>query len=158
MAHRSHIMDQARDRDSVDIDGFDAWLEAKGMAWQPLSRGEYGVTLDEAQLAYISEDPVLWCRAFLTEPDTGKPYTFWDYQEESVRAWNQDVIHQDGAEVGKTREITALILWGEITAFGGTIPRPWILVGAPQQTHLDEIILDIEEHVGMRTPTGSARI
>jgi len=155
---------------AFDIDGFDAWLEKQQMAWQPLSRGEYGITIEQAQLAYISQDPVLWCKAFLKEPnptddmirtrgnDEGDvPYELWPYQQESVRTWQQDVIHQDAAEVGKTREITALILWGECTAFGGKIFRPYILVGAPQQTHLDEIIMDIEEHVGINDDHNGAK-
>ena len=133
---------------AFDIDGFDEWLARHGWSWQQLSRGEYGITIEHAQLAFISENPILWCKAFLKEPDTGNPYTFWDYQEPSVLSWDQDVIHQDGAEVGKTREITAMLLWGMCTSFGGTIPRPSILVAAPQQTHLDEIIMDMEEHVG----------
>lgn len=138
-----------RDRDAIDHDGFEAWLADMGWAWQPLSRGEYGLTLEEAQLAYVCQDPVRWSLAFLDEPDTGEPYRFFPYQEESIRSWRQDVIHQDGAEVGKTREITALILWGMCTGFGGEVGRPWCLVGAPQQTHLDEIILAIEEHMGV---------
>jgi len=139
---------QMQERMVVDMDRFDAWLGTQGMAWQPLSRGEYGVSLEEAQLYYICTDPVLWCKAFMTEPDTGEPYKFWDYQEVSARSWNQDVVHQDGAEVGKTREITALLLWGMCTGFGYTIKNPSVLVGAPQQTHLDEIIMGIEAHVG----------
>ncbi len=133
---------------AFDIDGFDEWLADRGWAWQPLSRGEYGISIEHAQLAFISENPVLWCKAFMKEPDTGNPYAFWDYQEESVLSYDQDVIHQDGAEVGKTREITALLLWAMCTSFGGRIVRPSILVAAPQQTHLDEIIMDMEEHVG----------
>lgn len=143
-----HLADM-HDRGVVDPDEFDRWLESRGMAWQPLSRGEYGLTLDEAQLAYVCSDPVLWATAFLDEPDTGAPYGFFEYQTESVRAWRQDAVHQDGAEVGKTREITVLLLWGMCTSFGGEIPRPWCLVAAPQQTHLDEIILAIEEHIGV---------
>lgn len=137
------------ERLQVDHADFAWWLEQKRWAWQQLERGELGLDLQQAQLLYLMEDPVLWCRAFLDEPDTGEPYDFWTYQRESVRAWYQDVIHQDGAEVGKTREIVALILWIAITGFGGAMRRPWILVGAPQQTHLDEIILEIEEHVGV---------
>lgn len=139
---------QIQERCVVDVDAFDAWLASLGWAWQPLSRGEYGVTLEQAQLRFVCEDPVLWCRAFMTEPDTGEPYEFWEYQRESVRAWYQDAIHQDGAEVGKTREIVGLIMWGQCTGFGYTIQNPGIIVGAPQQTHLNEIIMAIEAHVG----------
>jgi len=147
-------MGHAGEVGAYQIEGFEAWLEEQQMAWQPLSRGEYGITLEQAQMAYISQDPLLWCQAFLNEPDNDEPYTFWDYQKPSVESWQQDVIHQDGAEVGKTREITALILWGQITAFGGSILRPSILVAAPQQTHLDEIIMDMEGHLGITEDGG----
>lgn len=146
---RNAAFDQARDTGALDTDDFDQWLGARGMAWQALERGDYGLTLQQAQMAFLCENPVRWAKAFLRDPRTEEPYTFWDYQRESVQAWNQSVIHQDGAEVGKTREITALILWGMCTGFAGTIRRPYILVAAPQQTHLDEIIMDIEEHAGV---------
>ena len=142
-------INQIHERCVVDREDFEAWMAERGMAWQALARGEYGVTLEEAQLRFVCEDPVRWAKAFLNDPDADdEPWTFFDYQEESVRAWAQDAIHQDGAEVGKTREIVVLILWGQCTGFGFTIKHPWILVGAPQQTHLDEIIMAIEAHVG----------
>jgi hypothetical protein len=100
---------------------------------------------------------VRWAETFLIEPDDGEPWKFFDYQRESVRSWMQNVIHQDGAEVGKTREITVLILWAGCTGLGLTLRRPWILVGAPQQTHLDEIILAVEEQVGATEDGGSAK-
>lgn len=137
-----------RDRCVVDPDDFEAWLAGMDWSWQGLGRGEYGVSLEQAQLRFVCEDPVLWCRAFLTEPDTGEPYDFWPYQRVSVRAWEQDCIHQDGAEVGKTREIVGLILWGQCTGFGFTLQNPSMLIAAPQQTHLDEIIMAVEAHVG----------
>ena len=138
------------DRCVVDRDDFAWWLEQKRWHIEQLARGELGLTIEQAQLLYVSEDPVLWCRAFLDEPDKpGTPYEYFGYQVPSVRAWDQDTIHQDGAEVGKTREIVGLVLWGECTSFGGAILNPWILVGAPQQTHLDEIIMAIEEHIGV---------
>jgi hypothetical protein len=140
---------QISDRAVLDNDYFDWWLSAKGWAWEMLDRGEYGVTLDEAKLLCVWEDPVLWLAAFVDDPDTGNPYTFWDYQIPSVRAWHQDVVHQDGAEVGKTREIIGLVLWGGITGFGFSYRQPSMLIGAPMQTHLDEIIMAVEEVVGV---------
>jgi len=139
---------QAYDRDVVDIDGFEAWLANHGYAWQAMERGEYGFSLEEAQLRYLCEDPVLWCKAFMSEPDTGDPYEFWPYQQESIRHYYQDAVHQDGAEVGKKPEMVGTVLWGMITGFGYTVKNPSMLIAAPQQTHLDEIIMAIEEHVG----------
>ena len=142
------IHDEMADRGVWDPHEFGAWLDERGWAWQALDRGDYGVSTEEALLAYVFEDPIRWVETFLVEPDTGEPYRLFDYQRESIRAWAQDVIHQDGAEVGKTREIVCLLLWACCTAVGGRIANPWSLVGAPQQTHLDEIILAVEEQMG----------
>jgi len=137
-------------------DEFEAWLAARGWAWQALDRGDYGITLEQALVLFVFEDPVRWCETFLIEPRTGEPWSFFEYQKPSIRAFRQNVIHQDGAEVGKTREIMCLVLWGSCTAVGFTVRRPWSLIGAPQQTHLDEIILAVEEQVGAQED-GSAR-
>lgn len=131
-----------------DPNEFDAWLGERGWSWQRLDRGDYGMGINEALLLFTFEDPVRWCETYLIEPDTGKPWQFFDYQKSSIRAWRQNVVHQDGAEVGKTREIVCLVLWGQCTSMGLTLQRPWMLIGAPQQTHLDEIILAVEEQVG----------
>lgn len=127
---------------------FDAWLSAQGWSWKRLENGDYGLGIEEALFLFTWQDPVRWCEAHLIEPRTGEPWQFFDYQKPSIRAWAQDRVHQDGAEVGKTREIKCLVLWGMITSMGFTVRRPWMLIGAPQQTHLDEIILAIEEQVG----------
>jgi hypothetical protein len=132
-----------------DPDEFDAWMAARGWSWRRLDAGDYGIGTDEALILFTMEDPVRWCETFLIEPRTGEPWKFFDYQKPSIRAWRQDVVHQDGAEVGKTREILCLVLWGQCTSMGLTVRRPWMLIGAPQQTHLDEIILAVEEQVGV---------
>ncbi|HPG93679.1 MAG TPA: hypothetical protein PLR28_03885 [Dokdonella sp.] len=141
---------QMADRGVFDPDEFDAWLCERGWAWQALDRGDYGLTMDDALVLHVFEDPVRWCETFLIEPRTGAPWKFFEYQKNSLRAWRQNVIHQDGAEVGKTREILCFVLWGQCTSMGLTMRRPWMLIGAPQQTHLDEIILAIEEQVGVQ--------
>lgn len=151
------VLREMSERGVYAPDEFDAWLRERGWAWQALDRGDYGVTLEEALVVFTMEDPVRWAETFLIEPDSGERWKFFDYQRESVRSWMQDVIHQDGAEVGKTREITVLILWACCTAMGLTLRRPWILVGAPQQTHLDEIIMAVEEQVGATEDGGSAK-
>lgn len=129
---------------------FDAWLSTQGWSWTKLEQGDYGLGLEEALFLFVWQDPVRWCEAHLVEPRTGEPWSFFDYQKTSIRAWRQDRVHQDGAEVGKTREIMCLVLWGMITSMGFTVRRPWMLIGAPQQTHLDEIILAVEEQVGVQ--------
>lgn len=142
------VLRQMEERGVFAPDEFEIWLCERGWAWQGLDRGDYGVGLEEAMFLFVFEDPVRWSETFMIEPRTGEPWQFFDYQRESIRAWSQATVHQDGAEVGKTREITVLVLWGQCTAMGLTVRRPWMLVGAPQQTHLDEIILAIEEQVG----------
>lgn len=119
---------------------FEAWMERFDWTYHQLARHEYPPpfsSLDEFQLACVCDDPCLWCRFFLREPedtDHQEPYNFWDYQIESLR-YDGSTIHKCGAEVGKTREIVPKCLY---LAF--TRPNGSGLVGAPQQTHLEEII------------------
>jgi len=127
---------------------FDRTLKEIDWSWQQIARDEYPVDLGIQgkdrherlmyfQLAIISSDPLLWCTAFLREPedpDHKDPYQFFDYQIPSLMDPGS-VVHQDGAEVGKTREIVAWGTWKHFTARGGSG-----LIGAPLQIHLDEII------------------
>lgn len=113
---------------------FEKFLQGRGWSWHQLARGELPISFDDIQLGLICSDPVLWSEAFLFEPDTREPYRWWNYQHESVRD-RSDVLHSDGAEVGKTREIGNLILWRAFTQEGSSS-----LVGAPEQVHLDDII------------------
>ena len=82
--------------------------------------------------------------AFLREPedpDHQDPYSLWEYQQESVR-YTGHTVHYCGSEVGKTREIIAYCQWKAHTVSNGSG-----LIGAPQQTHLDEIIEGIYEQL-----------
>lgn len=119
---------------------FEAWLLLHDWTWHQLSRAEFPdayASLEEFQLACICNDPLLWCNAFLREPedpDHQAPYGFWDYQVDSLR-YDGSTVHKCAAEVGKTREIVAWCLFRMFTTRNGSG-----LIGAPQQTHLDEII------------------
>ena len=119
---------------------FELWLETWDWTFHQLARSEFPAPfreIDEFQLACICADPVLWCQAFLREPedpDHQDPYNFFPYQEESIR-YHGHVIHKDGSEVGKTREIIAYCMYAAFTTANGSG-----LNGAPQQTHLEEII------------------
>ena len=148
MKRASVIERQMRDRGVYDIDAFDGWMASRGWSWEGLDRGVYPVSLEEALLVFTFEDPVRWCETYLLESDGG-PFRFFDYQRESIRAWRQDVVHVDGAEVGKTREIMALVTWGSCTGFGGAINSPSCFVGAPQGIFLTEIIDAIERQIGV---------
>lgn len=149
MDKRTHSIERRmRDAGVYDPDEFEAWMATRDWGWQRLERGDYGVSLDEAKILYTVEDPVRFCETFLREHN-GDPYRFFDYQKPSIRAWDQDVVHEDGAEVGKTREIIAILLWGHITGFGFRLKGPSSLVGAPKQIFLDEIIDAMERQVGV---------
>ncbi len=107
------------------------------------------ITLDEFQLYLTTQRPSLFAAAYLTEPDTGEPYSFWDYQLPSVDYTHGDVVHEDGAEVGKTREIAALLCWSAFTGHGGRLRKPVHLVAAPLTSHLGEISRAIEEQIDL---------
>lgn len=142
---------EVHDRAGIDLDSFEGWLAARGLAWQTAARGDYpGLTLESLQMMFLCESPVRWAKAFLDDPDAEEvaPYTFFDYQQPSVLAFDQDVLHQDGAEVGKTREIIVMLFWTATTGMGGRKGNPSILVTAPQQGHLDEIIAAVETVAG----------
>lgn len=119
---------------------FELWLEMWDWTIHQLARSEFPApftSLDEFQLACICADPVLWCQAFLREPedpDHAEPYNFFEYQKEAIR-YPGHVFHKDGSEVGKTREIIAYCMYQAYTTANGSG-----LNGAPQQTHLEEII------------------
>lgn len=139
---------QMLDRGVYDPAEFDAWLAKRGWSWGMLQADMLPVGFDQALLLFTVEDPVRWCEAFLLEYD-GQPFRFFDYQKPSIRSWNQDVVHEDGAEVGKSREIMALLLWAHSTGCGFTQSQPSSLVGAPQQVFLIEIMDAIERQMGV---------
>jgi hypothetical protein len=124
----------------VPLESFEAWLARWDWTWHQLSRGEYPgefSSTDEFQLACICADPILWCQAFLREPedpDHLSPYNFFDYQIAAIRH-RENKVYDCAAETGKTRDIVADNLYSMFTTPGGSG-----LVAAPQQTHLDEII------------------
>jgi hypothetical protein len=124
----------------VPAEIWEIWMQVWDWTFHQLTRKEYPAPfrqLDEFQLACICADPVLWARCFLREPedpDHKDPYSLWWYQEESLR-FNGHTLHKCAAEVGKTREIVAYTLHKAFTVRNGSG-----LIGAPQQTHLDEII------------------
>ncbi|GAB4567304.1 MAG: hypothetical protein Tsb0017_27800 [Geothermobacteraceae bacterium] len=129
----------------VPRENFEAWLQKHDWTYHQLARGElpdgFG-SLEEFQLACICADPVLWGAAFLRDPDhPERPYTFWDYQIESIR-YPGHTLHECGAEVGKTREIITHTLWKAFTTSRGSG-----LISAPMFVHLVEIIDAILEQL-----------
>lgn len=142
------FLSQMGERGEHHLADFDAWLQARDIAWQRLAAGDVaGLTPELAYTIFASEEPVRWGELYLFEPDSGDPYRFFDYQRESAAAWDQNCVHEDGAEVGKTREITLLVAWAGATSMGFRRGKCDSLVGAPQQTHLNDIIDAIERQV-----------
>lgn len=136
---------------------FEKVLEDLDWTWHQIARNEFPEPfsdLEEFQLACIQEDLSLWVPFFLREPedpDHKDPYTLWDYQEESM-AYPGDTIHCTAAEVGKTREIVGYGLGKANTVPGGSG-----LIGAPMQSHLDEIIEAMEDQLTWNPELGKAR-
>ena len=117
---------------------FERWLEKHDWTWHQLSRNEFPANIHRNyytetfrpdpplpglmafQLACICNDPVLWCEAFLRNPKhPNEPWRFWDYQKPSIRTMTS-ILHEDGAEVGKTREIIGYALWKMYTSHSGS--------------------------------------
>jgi hypothetical protein len=141
----------------VPKEHFEPWLERFDWTYHQLARGELPPpfeSVEDFQLACICEDRFLWCTAFLRDPedpDHDEPYSFWDFQVESLR-YEGNVIHKDAAEIGKTREIVALAMY-----FFCTVPNGSGLIGAPQQTHLEEIIEGMDDQFTWNPDLGRMR-
>lgn len=129
----------------VPADSFDFALAKFGWNWHQIARQELPppfANLEEFQLWIICSDPVLWCNRFLVNPDDPDiPWSYWDYQQESIRH-SGNTLHECGAEVGKTREIIGFVLWKAYTIANGSG-----LVTAPMTIHLMEIIDAIDQQL-----------
>ena len=138
----------------VPAAAFDQALARFHWSWQQVARGELPspfTSLEELQLWIITVDPVLWCDRFLVNPDNpDEPWTLWNYQQESLRHYG-NTLHECGAEVGKTREIIAYILWK-----ANTQPHGSGLVTAPMSIHLLEIIDALEAQLAHNPKLGKA--
>lgn len=124
---------------------FEPWLKKHHWTFHQLARGEYPEPwkdLDEFQLGCLCADPVLWAETFLKDPDDPeRRWQFWGFQKKSVRC-DGNVLHQDAAEVGKTREIIAYILHKIFTTPNGSG-----LVTAPASTHYEEIVDELDSQL-----------
>ena len=123
----------------------DALLRRKRWSWQALERGDLKLgdevlDVDRLQWWLINADPVLWVETNLVNKpeDGGGLWSLFPYQRPSMR-FRGHVVHQDGAEVGKSREIVGLLLWGCLAAERGSV-----LVGSALDGDLDEIWEEVE--------------
>lgn len=141
----------------VPQEHFESAMALYDWTYHQLARNEFPEpysTLDQFQHAIIKADRVLWAQCFLREPedpDHQDPYSFFGYQEESIRH-DGHTVHKCGAETGKTREIVAYGLHGAITTSNGSA-----LIAAPQQTHLEEIIEAMEDQFSWNPDLARAR-
>ncbi|HWM95238.1 MAG TPA: hypothetical protein VN493_31075 [Thermoanaerobaculia bacterium] len=123
----------------------DALLRRKRWSWQALERGDLRIgdevlDVDRLQWWLVNADPVLWVETNLVNKpeDGGGLWQLFPYQRPSLR-FRGHVVHQDGAEVGKSREIVGLLLWGCLAAERGSV-----LVGSALDGDLDEIWEEVE--------------
>src|SRR5687767_1812017 len=123
----------------------DALLRRNRWSWQALERGDLKLgdevlDVDRLQWWLVNADPVLWVETNLVNKpeDGGGLWQLFGYQRPSLR-FRGHVVHQDGAEVGKSREIVGLLLWGCLAAERGSV-----LVGSALDGDLDEIWEEVE--------------
>jgi hypothetical protein len=123
----------------------DALLRRNRWSWQALERGDLELggqplTVDRLQWWLVNADPALWVETNLVDKpeDGGGLWQLFPYQRPSLR-YRGHVVHQDGAEVGKSREIVGLLLWGCLAAERGSV-----LVGSALDGDLDEIWEEVE--------------
>ncbi|HVR95807.1 MAG TPA: hypothetical protein VMW27_04285 [Thermoanaerobaculia bacterium] len=123
----------------------DALLRRNRWSWQALERGDLKVDdqvldVDRLQWWLVNADPVLWVETNLVNKpeDGGGLWQLFPYQRPSLR-FRGHIVHQDGAEVGKSREIVGLLLWGCLAAERGSV-----LVGSALDGDLDEIWEEVE--------------
>ena len=123
----------------------DALLRRNRWSWQALERGDLKLgdqvlDIDRLQWWLVNADPVLWVETNLVNKpeDGGGLWSLFPYQRPSMR-FRGHVVHQDGAEVGKSREIVGLLLWGCLAAERGSV-----LVGSALDGDLDEIWEEVE--------------
>ena len=95
-------------------------------------------TIDAARFRKYRNDPVAWGEAFLVNRD-GSPRRYRDYQKQDLRCPARRVVHLDGRAVGKTIDLTTLLLW-----FAHVHKGKSLLVVAPYQGQLDTIIEEVE--------------
>ncbi len=140
----------------IPKDIFEKHLESFDWTWHQIARNEFPgsyCALDEFQMGIVCKEAHLWCQVFLREPedpDHQDPYNFFNYQLESLE-YNGSTVHKCGAEVGKTREIVAWCMYKMFTTPNGSG-----LIGAPQQTHLDEIIEAMTDQFSWNTDLTSS--
>jgi len=100
-----------------------------------------GFSPDEAALLEVWYSPLVWGETFLSNRD-GSPREYRAYQREDLECTAPRIVHLDGRSVGKTVDLSTLVLWYAVTH-----PGKSALVAAPYQGHLDTIIEEVEHQL-----------
>ena len=87
-------------------------------------------------------DPVAWGERMLINRD-GTPRRYRDYQALDLRCTDKRIVHLDGRSVGKTVNLSTLLLYFTFVNQGKSV-----LVAAPYQGQLDQISEEVEFQLG----------
>ena len=93
---------------------------------------------EEEKIFSVLSSPAKWGETFLVNRD-GSQRRYREYQTKDLECQNPRVVHQDGRAVGKTIDLSTLVLWATFIHPGFSS-----LVAAPFQGHLDTIIEEVE--------------
>jgi hypothetical protein len=96
------------------------------------------ISAKERKLAETLASPVLWGQGYLRNRD-GNPRVYWPHQVDDLLCRENNIIHLDGRDVGKSVCISTDVLHFAFTTHGGQG-----LIAAPHQGHLDTLIEEIE--------------
>jgi len=113
----------------------------KGQCSSPETSVLATLSAEERELWDLAFSPATWGESFLTNRD-GQPRRYRAYQREDLDCDAPRIVHMDGRAVGKTVDLSTLVLW-----FAFTHPGKSVLVAAPYQGHLDTIIEEVEHQV-----------
>jgi len=96
----------------------------------------------ERDLYELLGNPADWGETMLVNRD-GQPRRYREYQREDLECSADRIVHMDGRAVGKTVDLSTMILWFALRNTGKSV-----LIAAPFQGQLDTIIDEIEYQIG----------
>jgi len=94
--------------------------------------------MDETKIIEILSSPWRWGETYLVNRD-GSPRKYWDHQKEDLDCPSRRIMHRDGRDVGKSVDLTTRGLYIPFVNRGYEV-----LITAPLQGHLDNLIEEIE--------------
>ena len=100
------------------------------------------ITPDMREIYAVMADPKSWGESFLLNRD-GSPRVYRDYQVLDLHCKDRKIVHLDGRAVGKTINLSTLLLHYTFINRGKSI-----LVAAPYQGQLNTIIEEVEFQLG----------